>query len=172
MAFMGFQGSGKTYTATSTAIGIVKLMRDLRLPQGSKPIAFGDTEKGSDWILPRVQKAGLELVTAKTRAFSDLLALVNEAEASASVLLIDSLTHFWTELCDSYCTKKAQEYRRPTYRLQFQDWAYLKTEWRKFTDRFVNSDLHIIVCGRAGYEYDFKEDEDTHKKQLEKPASR
>jgi hypothetical protein len=115
MAFMGFQGSGKTYTATSTAIGIVKLMRDLRLPQGSKPIAFGDTEKGSDWILPRVQKAGLELVTAKTRAFSDLLALVNEAEASASVLLIDSLTHFWTELCDSYCTKKRRNTgARPT----------------------------------------------------------
>jgi hypothetical protein len=44
----------------------------------------------------------------------------------------------------------------------------LKGEWRKFTDRFVNSNLHIIVCGRAGYEYDYMEDEDTHKKQLEK----
>ena len=168
MAFMGFQGSGKTYTAASTAIGLVLLMRDLRLDDGKKPIAFGDTEKGSDWILPRVQKAGLEMVTAKTRAFSDLLGLVNEAEREASVLLIDSLTHFWTELCDTYCARKAEEYRRSTYRLQFQDWAYLKGEWRKFTDRFVNSNLHIIVCGRAGYEYDYREDEDTQKKQLEK----
>jgi AAA domain len=168
MALMGFQGSGKTYTATSTAIGLVQLMRELRLPAGNKPIAFGDTEKGSDWMLPRVREAGLQMVTAKTRAFSDLIGLVNEAEANASVLLIDSLTHFWTELCDTYCAKKARDYRLASYRLQFQDWAYLKGEWRKFTDRFVNSNLHIIVCGRAGYEYDYIEDDDTKKKQLEK----
>jgi len=168
MALMGFQGSGKTFTGTSTAIGLVQLLKELNLPEGGRPIAFADTEKGSDWILPRVKAAGLEMVTAKTRAFSDLVALISEAEGNASVLLVDSLTHFWTELCDTYCAKKAAQYRLPTYKLQFQDWAFLKGEWRKFTDRFVNSNLHIIVCGRAGYEYDFLEDEDTHKKQLEK----
>lgn len=168
MALMGFQGSGKTYTAASTAIGLVQLMKSMNLPEGKLPIAFADTEKGSDWILPRVKKAGLEMVTAKTRAFSDLIGLINEAENNASFLLVDSLTHFWTELCDTYCAKKAAQFRIPTYRLQFQDWAFLKGEWRKFTDRFVNSNLHIAVCGRAGFEYDYLEDEDTHKKQLEK----
>lgn len=168
MALMGFQGSGKTHTATSIALGLVKLMRELKLPEGNLPIAFADTEKGSDWILPRTGKAGLDMVTAKTRAFADLLTLIPEAEASASVLLVDSLTHFLVELCDTYATKKAQLYKLQSYRLQFQDWAFLKAEWRKFTDRFVNSNLHIIVCGRAGYEYDMIEDEDAHKKQLEK----
>lgn len=168
MALMGFQGSGKTYTATETAIGLVHLMGELRIADAGKPIAFADTEKGSDWILPRVRKAGLEMVTAKTRAFSDLLTLVDEAEASASVLLIDSLTHFWVELCETYCAQKAAEYNRRTYRLQFQDWAFLKSEWRRFTDKFVNSNLHIIAAGRAGYEFDMVEDEDTKKKQLEK----
>ena len=52
-------------------------------------------------------------------------------------------------------------------RLQFDDWGYLKGEWRKFTDLFINSNLHIILCGRAGYEYDYFEDE-AGKKQLEK----
>lgn len=168
MALMGFQGSGKTFTAAETGIGLVLHMRELGLPDADKPIAFADTEKGSDWILPRVRKAGLQMITAKTRAFSDLLALVNEAEASASVLLIDSLTHYWVELTETYCARKAAEYNRSTYRLQFQDWAFLKTEWRKFTDRFVNSNLHIIAAGRAGYEFDMVEDEDTKKKQLEK----
>lgn len=168
MALMGFQGSGKTYTGTDTAIGLVKMMQQLGLPEGNRPLAFADTEKGSRWVLPKVKAAGLKMDAAKTRAFSDLLGLINEAEAHNSVLLVDSLTHFWTELCDAYCAKKAQEYRRATYRLQFQDWAFLKAEWRKFTDRFVNSNLHIIVCGRAGFEYDFKEDDETHKKQLEK----
>lgn len=168
MALMGFQGSGKTFTATDTAIGLVAYMRGLNIADAAKPIAFADTEKGSDWILPRVQKAGLSMVTAKTRAFSDLLALVDEAERTASVLLIDSLTHFWVELTETYCARKAAEYNRQSYRLQFQDWAFLKTEWRRFTDKFVNSNLHIIAAGRAGYEFDMVEDEDTKKKQLEK----
>lgn len=168
MALMGFQGSGKTYTATSVAIGLVQMMRELRLPAGNKPIFFLDTEKGSDWVKPRIDKADLPLFTHKSRAFTDLVAAVKEAEANAAVLLVDSLTHFWVELCDAYCAAKAREYKRATYRLQFQDWSFLKTEWRKFTDAFVNSGVHIIVAGRAGYEYDYAEDEQTHKKQLEK----
>src|SRR5262249_22498707 len=76
-------------------------------------------------------------------------------------LLVDSITHFWTELCESYMRAKKRT------RLQFDDWAFLKGEWRKFTDLFVNSQLHIVLCGRAGYEYDYFTD-DAGKKQLEK----
>jgi AAA domain len=168
MALMGFQGSGKTFTATDISIGLVKLMCELKLPEGGKPIYFADTERGSRWVLPKVHAAGLPISTAHTRAFADLCGIINEAEANASVLLIDSLTHFWTEFCDTYAAQKAEEYHRQTYRLQFQDWAFLKAKWRTFTDRFVNSNLHIVVAGRAGYEYDMIEDDDTHKKQLEK----
>ena len=156
MGIMGFAGSGKTYTATSVGIGLHKLSRS------TKPIFFLDTETGSDWVKPRIEAAGIELFTAKTRAFRDLLEAVPEAEANASLLLVDSLTHYWVELTDAYMRKKNRT------RLQFEDWAFLKTEWRKFTDLFVNSNLHIIVCGRAGFEYDYATDEETGKKQLEK----
>ncbi len=162
MGMMGFAGSGKTYTATSTAIGLVQMMRDLQVPYGGKPIYFLDTETGSDWVKPRIEAAGIELFTAKTRAFRDLLDAVPEAENNASLLLVDSLTHFWVELTDAYMRAKKRS------RLQFEDWSFLKTEWRKFTDAFVNSNLHIIVCGRAGFEYDYSTDEETGKKNLEK----
>ena len=33
MGMMGFQGSGKTYTGTQVAIGLVKLMRQSGYPQ-------------------------------------------------------------------------------------------------------------------------------------------
>jgi hypothetical protein len=122
-------------------------------------------------VLPRIEAAGISMVTAKTRAFTDLLAAVPEAEAHASVLVIDSLTHFWVELCEAYCAKRARDLKRPSYRLQFQDWAFLKAEWRRFTDLFVNTSVHIIACGRAGYEYDYAEGEDG-KKQLEKTGVR
>jgi AAA domain len=156
LGMMGFAGSGKTFTATSIAIGLHKLAKS------DKPIFFLDTETGSDWVKPRIEAAGIELFTAKTRAFRDLLQAVPDAEGDASVLLVDSLTHFWVELTDAYMRKKNRT------RLQFDDWAFLKAEWRKFTDAFVNSNLHIIVCGRAGFEYDYSTDEETGKKQLEK----
>lgn len=156
MGIMGFAGSGKTFTSTSLAIGLTKLAGN------GKPIFFLDTETGSDWIKPRVEAAGLELFTAKTRAFRDLLEAIREAETSASLLLVDSLTHFWVELTDAYMRKKNRT------RLQFDDWASLKSEWRKFTDAFINSSLHIIVCGRAGFEYDYTVDEESGKKNLEK----
>jgi hypothetical protein len=162
MGILGFAGSGKTYTGSMTAIGLVQHMRANDLQLGNKPMFFLDTESGSDWVKPMIEAADIELFTAKTRAFSDLVGAVKEAQGGASILLVDSVSHFWKEICESYMRKKNRN------RLQFEDWAYLKTEWGKFTDLFVNSPLHIILCGRAGYEYDYIEDEDTHKKNLEK----
>lgn len=168
MAMMGLQGSGKTYTATDIAIGMVKLMRATGVPGADKPIYFGDTETGSDWVKPRIEAEGMELFTAKTRAFKDLLVMVAEAERNSSILILDSLTHFWTELTEAYMKAKKDRFGNPRTRLQFEDWAYLKSEWRRFTDMFVNSNLHIIACGRAGYEYETTVDDETGKKNLEK----
>lgn len=159
---MGFAGDGKTYTATEIAIGLVELMRARKLPAGDNPVMFLDTETGSDWVKPRFDAASIQLFTAKTRAFVDLLTAVREAEESGSVLLIDSISHFWRNLTDEYATRKNRKRG-----LEFQDWAWLKAEWGRFTDLFVNSNCHIIMCGRAGYEYDFFENENG-KKELEK----
>jgi hypothetical protein len=167
MGLLGFQGSGKTKTGTKVAIGLVEFMKKKGIPYATKPALFLDTETGSDWVEPDFKAAGIPLLVAKTRTFSDLLAAVKEAEANGSILIVDSISHFWKELCDSYSAQKAKERRLSTYRLQFQDWAYLKGRWGEFTDAFVNSNVHIILCGRAGYEYDYFQDDDG-KKNLEK----
>lgn len=158
---MGFAGGGKTRTASDIAIGLALMMQERGMPQGKKPIGFLDTETGSDFIIERVRERGLEIATSKTRAFVDLKAAVKEAEQECSVLIIDSVTHFWREFCESYQKKKNRS------RLEFQDWATLKLEWGAFTDLYVNSACHIILCGRAGFEYDFFEDENG-KKELQK----
>jgi len=150
IGILGFPGSGKTWTAMEIAIGLAKLTQ-------GKPVAFMDTETGSDFMIPKVKEAGLELLTVKSRAFQDMMAVVKEAEASASVLIVDSITHVWRDLCDSYCKKLGRS------RLQFQDWQIVKGEWARYTDAFVNSRLHIIVCGRAGFEYDYDYNEDGSK---------
>lgn len=160
---MGLAGSGKTYTAMLLAIGLIKLLRERGLAEGKRPVFFADTETGSSYVKHQFDESGIELFTAKTRAFSDLVTLVNEAEKNSGLLIIDSITHFWREFTESYAKRKN------SHRLEFKDWSYLKGEWGKFTDRYVNSHLHIIMCGRMGYEYDFFTDDDG-KKQLEKTA--
>lgn len=161
MGLLGFAGSGKTYTATVVGVGLVKHMRELKLPEGDRPGYFLDTETGSDWVVPIFKREGIALRTAKTRAFADLVTAVREAEKHGAFLIIDSITHFWREFTEAYQRKKNRT------RLEFSDWNYLKTEWGKFTDAYVNSNLHIIMAGRAGFEYDYFEDE-AGKKQLEK----
>jgi hypothetical protein len=144
----GFAGSGKTFTAVSVAIGLHKYIKS------DKPVLFIDTETGIDFLLSKFKAEKIELLTAKSRAFVDLLAAVDEAERQGAILVIDSITHFWVELMDAYQKKKNKT------RLLLNDWMPIKQEWRQFTEKFINSKCHIILCGRAGWEFDYEKGED------------
>jgi hypothetical protein len=91
---------------------------------------------------------GIELLVVKSRAFADLVEFVSEAESRCSVAIVDSITHVWDELRDAYEKKLGR-----TTGLEIWDWAPIKREWRQFTDAYLNSRIHMIVCGRAGDVY-------------------
>jgi hypothetical protein len=89
----------------------------------------------------------------KSRAFKDMRAALTEAEqAGCCGYLVDSYTHPWQELCDSFKEKSKRK------KLEFHHMDELKRLWRGWTDQFLNSKLHIIVSGRLGYEWG-KDDE-------------
>ena len=161
--FMGKQGSGKSVTAGLLAIGLVNHLKSLGIDYANKPVAAIDTENGTDWLIPLFEEAGIPLMVAKKRAFADLIAAVKWAEENASALIIDSITHPWRELQESYLKKKQRSF------LQIDDWAFLKGPhgWQQFSDAYVNSKLHIIMCGRAGDETEQYTDENG-KRQFEK----
>jgi hypothetical protein len=149
IGLLGFSGSGKTRTATEIAIGLHKSLNS------KKPVVFMDTETGSDFVLPIFQQHGIELLVSKTRAFKDLAEGLKEAPSISDILIIDSLSHYWVDIVESYRKKKG------VTRLSFQDWGILKPMWgNDFSTPYVTSALHIIVCGRAGFEYDYFEGED------------
>lgn len=167
--FLGFNKSGKTYTMALLAIGI-------RRHFGLKgPIAMFDTEGGSEYIGPLVRRlTGTELLAIKSRSLDDLASTVKECvEEEVAVLLAESMTHVWRNLCDSYLAQvnarrrnNNQESRRS---LEFQDWGPLKGIWNaRWADTYLNTPLHILIAGRAGYEYDMQENEETHRKELVK----
>lgn len=167
---LGFPGSGKSYTASMLAEAISTLLGD------GRPVAFFDTEAGSDFLIPKFEAAGIELMRVKSKAFSDLLAVGKEAEPTCSVLIVDSVTHVWNELCEAFLSRvnEARKKKRfpPIKKLEFQHWAEVKRAWADWTTFYLNSRLHIIVCGRAGYEYEFVENDESAKKELQKVGTK
>jgi hypothetical protein len=162
----GTAGSGKTRTATEIAIGLHKAIGS------KKPIVAFDTEPAFSWVLPIFQKNGIELLVEDTsRALSDLMRFMDEAEKISDIAIIDSITHIWRDAQDSYLKRlnesRRQQNKKPLYALEFQHWRPIKSAWADFTDRFLSSKMHVIVCGRAGniYEYQNKDD-GTGKKEL------
>lgn len=166
--FLGFAGSGKTHTAMELAMGA---REHFKLPG---PIAMLDTESGSDYWKTRVrERTGKDLLAHKSRSLEDLLSVGEEAvSAGASVLVVDSITHIWREVCEAYLRALQENQRRNNWRirddLEFQDWQRIKSTWSAWPDFYLNSPLHLIVCGRAGWEYEMEHNEEKKKRELVK----
>ncbi len=153
---LGFAGSGKTTTAAYIALGLAKEFG------GGKPVAYFDTENGSDFMIPKFDAEGIELQNVKSTAFIDLMTVVKEAEETCSVLVVDSLSAVWRELGTAYkaSIQKKRNLPKPPSRLTMDNWGEIKDTWAPWPVAFLNSKLHIIALGRAGYEWDELEDPD------------
>lgn len=162
----GTAGAGKTRTAAEIAIGLHKAIGS------TKPIAGFDTEPAFSFILPMFQKAGIELLVAdESRALSDLMVFMDEAEKACDIVIVDSITHVWRDAQESYLARlnksRAAQNKRPIASLEFHHWRPIKAAWAAFTDRFLSSKMHVIVCGRAGNVYEYQEKDDgSGKKEL------
>lgn len=158
IAFEGFAGSGKTFTATEIAIGLHRKIKS------TKPIVFFDTEKSLKALKPKFDKAKIKVQVKESRTLADLNKSIKICEDGfADILVIDSITHVYENFLEAYRTQKKRDF------LQFQDWGIIKPKWKKeFSDPFVSSNLHIIFTGRAGYEYEDFKNEETGKREIYK----
>lgn len=168
----GTAGSGKTRTATEIAIGLHKAIGS------DKPVVAFDTEPAFSFVLPIFQKTGIELLVAdESRALSDLMKFMDEAEKVSDIVIIDSITHVWRDAQESYLARinesRRRSSKRPLASLEFQHWRPIKAAWAEFTDRFLSSKMHVIVCGRAGQVYEYQDKDDgSGKKELISTGSR
>ena len=160
----GDAGSGKTTTASKIAIGLANL--------AGKRVAFFDTEGGSDYLIKAFENAGVELfVSDISRDFKYLMAFVNEAvKEKVDVIIVDSITHIWKQLQKDYLDelneRNVKNGRKKRFALEFQDWRFIKDRWQEFTDTYLTSPIHTIICGRMAQIYDYQENDSTGKKEL------
>jgi hypothetical protein len=160
----GDAGSGKTFTASCMAIGLHKFAKC------TKPIGFFDTEPALSYVLPLFEAAGIEVLCFdSSRALSDLMKFMDEAEQLCSIVIIDSITHVWRDVQKSYIEKVNEVKKRKRLplleKLEFQHWGTIKDVWSKFTDRFLSSKVHVILCGRLSSIYEYQT-ADNGKKEL------
>lgn len=163
----GSAGAGKSRTAAEIAIGLA-----LRDPQ-KRPVGIFDTEPAWGFLLPLFKKAGLDepFVYGESRSFKDLMAWYAEAKDACSVVIVDSVSHIWRDLQESYLARinefRAQDRKKPLRALEFQHWGPIKRQWGEFTDEYLSSRAHAIVCGRAGNVYEYQDKDDgSGKKEL------
>ena len=160
----GDAGSGKSTTASKIAIGLSGY--------GSKRVAFFDTEGGSDYLIKTFEDSGVELfVSDISRDFKYLMDFIDECvQEKIDVVIVDSITHIWKQLQKDYLdelNKRNQKNgRKKRFSLEFQDWRFIKDEWQKFTDKYLTSPIHTIICGRMAQIYDYQENDSTGKKEL------
>src|SRR3990167_2432071 len=170
VGFYGQQGSGKTFTASLFAIGLQQHIKS------KKPVFFFDSETGSSFVKPLFDKAKIQLIGKRSKSFADLLENAAIAEQNCDIMIVDSMTHVWTDLVESYRKKKymcekcgggglfnEKECFRcngsgtTRDRVVIWDFAPIKKTWGIWVDFFINSKLHFFVCGRAGGVYELRE---------------
>lgn len=160
----GDAGSGKTTTASKIAIGLASL--------SGKKVAFFDTEGGSDYLIKSFENAGIELFVSDIRRdFKYLMAFLNDCIAEkVDVVIVDSITHIWKQLQSDYLIelneRNKKNNRKQRYALEFQDWRFIKDIWQTFTDKYLTSPIHCIICGRSANVYDYQDNDSTGKKEL------
>lgn len=157
-SFGGFAGSGKTRTASELIIGFYK-------KTGLKaPLLIIDNEKGSRFLVPMFNKAGIETYVKETVSLPDVLQAFKMLQSGEiGFLFIDSLTKVWYQYVRDY-----RSANRKTF-MTLQDWGKILPAWQEtFADVFVNTVGNIVFTGRGGYTYDMEENEETHKKEFVK----
>ncbi len=168
----GFAGSGKTHTGIEFLAGIREYLNL------SSRIGMFDTETGSEYVDPIVfNKTGQHIIGAKSRSLSDAIDFLLECEKKGIMLaLVDSTTHIWEEVQKSYL-KQINAVRKhkgfpEKLSIEWQDRGPLNDIWQKFTDAYINSKLHIIICGRAANLWEMEVNKESGKKELNKVGTK
>jgi hypothetical protein len=82
-------------------------------------------------------------------------------------LMIDSISHVWENFLEAFKNAPRQYGKAAKTRLEFQDWGIIKPTWKnEFSDPFVRDPYHIVMTGRAGYEYENEINKDTGKREI------
>ena len=146
LAIFGPSGSGKTYSSLRIATGL-----------GGK-IAYIDTERGS--ASKYSDRFNFDVVEMKPATIENYVNMINAAKAeNYNVLIIDSLSHGWTELLNEVEQIAKAKYRGNTW----SAWSEGTPKQRQLVDAILDFPGHVIASMRTKTEWTTEKDERTGK---------
>jgi hypothetical protein len=154
MAIFAPSGGGKTYTS-------------LMLGKAFGKIAYIDTENGSsakyigDHGIPDYDIAELNYSGDAGAYVRELISLIQEAQVSYDLIVIDSLTHAWEATKDEVDAAA----KRMRYPNSFAAWKEGSTLWGQLISAIVMCQTNIICCARSKMAYEQVEDKGKKKVQ-------
>jgi len=158
IAYEGEPGTGKSWTAALTAIGLHKKINS------KKPVVVFDTEKASKFLIPLFKEHGIAAMVKESHSLADLKKTMDLcADGYADIVIIDSISHVWMDFQEAYKRKL----NRKTF--QIQDWMTIKADWNaNFSIPLVQLPIHILATGRVSDRMEEQVDEDTGRKEFTK----
>lgn len=142
-AFIGLNGSGKTFTMALLAIGIAKTYH------GGAPVMMHDSEDpASDFLVPIFKMEGIPFLRRKSISFRHACAALHEGpRKGACVLIEDSMTKDWTDLQERF--KKT--FNPPLEEIEMWHWPIIKPVWNnEWVEPMLASPMHVLIGGRLG----------------------
>ena len=147
LAIIGPAGSGKTYTALRIAAGI-----------GGRTAVI-DTERGSASLY--ADKFHFDVCELPDRSPGGYcVAIEAAAKKDYPILIIDSLSHAWQELCEQVEKMAHAKFGGNTWAA----WSEGTPIQRRFVDAMLNYPGHVISTMRVKTEWEIQADEKTGKK--------
>jgi hypothetical protein len=144
LGLAGPSGSGKTMSALKVAKGI------------GGPVCLIDTERGSGDLYANLYD--YSVISLEPPFKPDLLieAIHAAKKANFSVIIIDSLSHFWSD--EGGILDQADKMQN-SGKNRFTLWADLTPQHRRLVNALLNSPRHIIGTMRSKQEYAMETDD-------------
>lgn len=138
----GYAGSGKTYSALIMASELARSIPDSK-------ILYIDTENGSSELYaPDFDYQIIDYLENFGENFDPhiLIDMVKEIEHPNTIIIIDSLSHFWDGAGGILEIQHKAGGR-------FQDWMDVNPTYQEFVNTLIQTKSHLIVCARTKTEY-------------------
>ena len=153
LGIYGPPGSGKTFTSLLIAEGLAALT--------GKRTAYVDTEHGTDFYCQavktrRVHPDAFDFDAIYTRSITEAAAAIKSLSPDQySVIVIDSITHFWEAAIQAYAGKQTSIGTIPMHA-----WGKIKKPYKDLMNFLLSSPMHFIICGRQGTVFETDEETD------------
>jgi hypothetical protein len=162
----GMAGDGKSRTSAEIMAGIYNLLKKRGLLLTDAPLLCIDTEDAAQFLVEFFKEQGVPVKAKQTKSLADVQTAFDLASAGHYFgVYIDSATHIYKDFIENWAKKNLKSGEK----MEMRHYGITNPLWEKeFGQRMVAAKCHIVFTGRGTAAYEMVENDETHKKEMQK----